>query len=36
LSIAKQFVEMHGGKVFAESAGKGKGSVFVIELPLAE
>jgi signal transduction histidine kinase len=36
LSIAKQFVEMHGGKVFAGSDGKGKGSTFAIELPLAK
>jgi len=36
LSIAKQLVEMHGGKVFAESAGKGRGSIFAIELPLVK
>lgn len=36
LSIAKQFVEMHGGKVLAISDGKGKGSTFAIELPLAK
>ncbi|MBI5080678.1 MAG: HAMP domain-containing histidine kinase [Chloroflexi bacterium] len=36
LSIAKQLVETHGGKVFAESDGKGRGSVFVIELPLVK
>ncbi|MBI5349553.1 MAG: HAMP domain-containing histidine kinase, partial [Chloroflexi bacterium] len=36
LSIAKQLVETHGGKVFAESDGKGRGSIFAIELPLVK
>jgi len=35
LSIVKQIVELHGGVVFASSAGKGLGSRFVCELPLA-
>lgn len=34
LYIAKKFVEMHKGRIWAESAGKGKGSEFVIELPI--
>jgi signal transduction histidine kinase len=34
LYIARQFVEMHHGKVWAESEGKGKGSTFHIEVPL--
>jgi chemotaxis family two-component system sensor kinase Cph1 len=34
LSIAKTFVELHGGTVHAESAGDGRGSTFVICLPL--
>ncbi len=34
LYTAKKFAEMHGGKVWAESGGKGKGSTFYIELPL--
>ncbi len=34
LSIVKQLVELHGGKVWAESDGKDKGSTFMIELPL--
>ena len=34
LYIAKQFVEMHKGKIWAESPGKGKGSTFYVELPM--
>jgi signal transduction histidine kinase len=34
LYIAKKFTEMHKGKVWAESEGKGKGSVFYLELPV--
>ena len=34
LYIAKKFVEMHQGKIWAESAGKDKGSTFYIELPV--
>jgi len=33
LSIVKQIVELHGGKVWAESEGKNKGSTFFISLP---
>ena len=33
LYIAKQFVQMHKAKIWAESEGKGKGSTFYIELP---
>ncbi len=33
LYIARRFVEMHHGKVWVESQGKGKGSTFYIELP---
>ncbi len=33
LSIVKQLVELHGGRVWAESEGKGKGSAFCVELP---
>ncbi|MDP3963791.1 MAG: HAMP domain-containing sensor histidine kinase [bacterium] len=35
LYIARQIVIGHGGKVWAESEGEGKGSTFIIELPLA-
>ena len=33
LSIAKGVVESHGGKIWAESAGPGKGSTFKVLLP---
>lgn len=36
LSIVKQIVELHGGKIWAESEGKNKGATFIVELPLAE
>lgn len=36
LYIARQFVEMHKGKIWAESEGKGKGSTFFVELPLKQ
>ncbi|MCH7604735.1 hypothetical protein IID24_01995 [Patescibacteria group bacterium] len=36
LYIAKQFVHMHKGKIWAESEGKDKGSTFFIELPMQE
>jgi signal transduction histidine kinase len=35
LSIVKKIVELHGGKVWAESEGKDKGSAFFVELPAA-
>src|SRR5215471_244786 len=34
LSIARRLVEMHGGDIWAESAGEGSGATFVVELPL--
>jgi PAS domain S-box-containing protein len=36
LTLVKRLVEMHGGTVRGESAGVGKGSEFVICLPLAK
>jgi CheY-like chemotaxis protein len=35
LSLVKSLVDLHGGKVYAHSAGPGRGSKFVVELPLA-
>ena len=35
LALVKSFVELHGGSVRAESAGRGKGSTFEIRLALA-
>jgi signal transduction histidine kinase len=34
LFIAKQVVEAHGGRIWAESEGQDKGSTFIIEFPL--
>ena len=36
LSIVKHLVELHGGTVYADSAGKGLGATFTIELPLVQ
>jgi signal transduction histidine kinase len=36
LAISKALVELHGGKICAQSGGAGKGSVFTIELPALE
>lgn len=35
LAIAKQLVELHGGTVRAESEGEGRGTAFVVALPIA-
>jgi len=35
LSIARELVEAHGGRIAAESEGQGRGATFVITLPLA-
>ncbi|MEW5736485.1 MAG: GAF domain-containing sensor histidine kinase [Thermodesulfobacteriota bacterium] len=34
LSITRRFVSMHGGRVWVESEGAGKGSRFVVALPM--
>jgi len=33
LYVAREMVEAHKGKVWAESEGKGKGSTFIVEIP---
>jgi len=35
LAIVKHLVELHGGAIGAESDGEGKGSIFVVAIPLA-
>ncbi|MBM5804952.1 MAG: PAS domain S-box protein [Candidatus Verstraetearchaeota archaeon] len=34
LSVTKGLVEAHGGRIWAESAGEGKGAKFVVKLPM--
>jgi signal transduction histidine kinase len=34
LSLTKQFIELHGGQIWAESEGKGQGSTFHIVIPI--
>jgi signal transduction histidine kinase len=34
LFIVRSVIKRHGGKVFAESEGPGRGSTFTVELPL--
>lgn len=34
LFIVKQIVELHQGKIWVESQGKGKGATFFVQLPL--
>jgi CheY-like chemotaxis protein len=36
LTLARSLVEMHGGTITAHSSGLGKGSEFVVSLPLAD
>jgi PAS domain S-box-containing protein len=33
LTLVRRLVELHGGRVWAESAGEGRGSTFVVRLP---
>jgi CheY-like chemotaxis protein len=36
LALAKQLIEMHGGKIEGKSEGRGRGSEFIVRLPLAK
>ena len=36
LYIAKQFMKLHKGNIWAESEGRGEGSTFYVELPLVQ
>jgi signal transduction histidine kinase len=36
LALVRSLVELHGGRVHASSAGVGRGSEFVVTLPLAD
>ena len=36
LAISRRLVEMHSGQIYASSAGRDKGSTFIIELPVAK
>jgi PAS domain S-box-containing protein len=36
LSICKSLVEMHGGAIWAQSDGEGKGATFTVKLPLVQ
>ena len=36
LAVVRHLVELHGGRITAESEGLGKGSAFTVDLPLAQ
>jgi two-component system sensor histidine kinase/response regulator len=36
LSISQEIVHSHGGKIWVESAGRGKGATFMFSIPLSE
>jgi signal transduction histidine kinase len=35
LALVRELVQLHGGRVTAESPGQGRGSTFIVELPRA-
>ena len=35
LALTKKLVELHGGRIWAESEGEGKGSTFMVVLPFS-
>jgi signal transduction histidine kinase len=35
LAIVRHIVELHGGSVYAESPGEGKGATFTVKLPIS-
>ncbi len=36
LSLARELVDLHGGRIWAESAGEGRGTTMIFELPIGE
>jgi signal transduction histidine kinase len=36
LALTKRLVEMHGGRIWAESEGQGKGSTFTVQFPFGD
>ncbi len=36
MSLSRQLVELHGGEIWLESDGKGKGSTFIFSLPVSQ
>ena len=34
LALSRKLVELHGGRIWAESDGRGKGAVFIFEIPV--